>query len=62
MQVYKWFIRFGMHLIGVIDLKDANSVWHISLNVKWAFVSWFQQDFSVAFLPEASEQFSSGTS
>lgn len=34
MQVYKWFIRFGMHLIGVIDLKDANSVWHISLNVK----------------------------
>lgn len=61
-QVYKWFIRFGMHLIGVIDLKDANSVWHISLNVKWAFVSWFQQDFSVAFPHQASEQFSSVTS
>lgn len=32
--VYKWFISFGIHLIGVIDLKDSDSVWHISLNVK----------------------------
>lgn len=50
MQVYKWFVSFGIHLIGVIDLEDSDSVWHISLNVIWTFVSRSQRDFKVAFL------------
>lgn len=40
MQIYKWFISFGRHLIGVLDLTDSDSV---SLNVKLTFVSWLQQ-------------------
>lgn len=39
-QIYKWVISFGSHLIGVLDLTDSGSV---SLNVKLTSVCWLQQ-------------------